>query len=122
MGQSSTDRGLSRSCCCIAAAAIFLIVFRYCGVASAAEPAPSIEGAWEGRYVCAQGPTGASLTIKASRIGPGFRSTSTGCSWGGCVIRRQKSRRCNRITSRSRRNFAFMPSRRIRAFRPARSS
>ena len=42
-------------------------------MASAAEPAPSIEGAWEGRYVCAQGPTGASLTIKALPYWPGFQ-------------------------------------------------
>ena len=73
MGQSSINRGLSRPCRCIAAAAILLIVFRYCGVASAAEPAPSIEGAWEGRYVCAQGPTGASLTIKALPYWPGLQ-------------------------------------------------
>ena len=73
MGQSSTNRGLSRSCWCIAAAAIFLIVFGYCGVASAAEAAPSIAGAWEGRYVCAQGPTGANLTIKTLPYWPGFQ-------------------------------------------------
>ncbi len=73
MGQSSTNRGLSRSCWCIAAAAFLLIVFGYCGVASAAEPAPSIEGVWEGRYVCAQGPTGASVTIKTVPYWPGFQ-------------------------------------------------
>ena len=73
MGQSSTNRGLSRSCRRVAAAAMLPIVFGFCGVASAAEPAPSIEGAWEGRYVCAQGPNGASLTIKALPYWPGFQ-------------------------------------------------
>ena len=101
---------------------MLLIVFGCCGVASAAEPAPSIEGAWEGRYVCAQGPTGASLTIKALPYWPGFQVYLHRLLMGWLRNPETTVPEVQPEHSRSRRNFACVPLRRIRAFRAARSS
>ena len=91
-------------------------------MASAAEPAPSIEGAWEGRYVCGQGPTGASLTIKALPYWPGFQVYLHRLLMGWLRNPETNVAEVHRSTSRSRRNFAFTSSRKIHAFRAAPSS
>ncbi len=71
MGQSRIDRGRFGSRLIVAAASLLIVAsFR---AALAAEPPPSIEGVWEGRYVCAQGPTGITLTLKAVPYWPGFQ-------------------------------------------------
>ena len=55
------------------AAAIVAAALGGLATASAAEEMPSIDGIWTGRYVCAQGPTGATLTIKTVPPWPGMQ-------------------------------------------------
>jgi len=66
--------GLLRPIRAGAAAAIVAAAFGCLATASAAEETPPpIDGIWTGRYVCAQGPTGATLTIKTVPPWPGMQ-------------------------------------------------
>src|SRR6516165_1763147 len=55
----------------IAAFVAAFIGLGFGAVAPAAEG--SVEGVWEGRYICSQGPTAVTLTIKAMPHWPGFQ-------------------------------------------------
>ena len=65
--------GLLRPIRAGAAAAIVAAAFGCLATASAAEETQPIDGIWTGRYVCAQGPTGATLTIKTVPPWPGMQ-------------------------------------------------
>ena len=74
MSLSVTRGGLFRSLPAVAvAAAVLATGISSPATISAAEDKRPIEGVWEGRYVCAQGPTGAMLTIKAPPHWPGIQ-------------------------------------------------
>jgi tetratricopeptide (TPR) repeat protein len=57
----------------IVAVATLLIGLGFGGVALAAETEPPIEGVWQGRYICGQGPTGVTLTIRTLPQWPGLQ-------------------------------------------------
>ncbi len=57
----------------IAAAAAVSVALGFGGVAGAAETESPIDGVWHGRYVCGQGPTGVTLTIRTLSASPGLQ-------------------------------------------------
>ncbi len=73
MGQSLINRGWFRFRLLITAAAVLFIAVGCRDAASAADQTPSIQGVWDGRYVCAQGPTGATLAIRTVPHWPGIQ-------------------------------------------------
>ena len=74
MSLSVTRGGLFRSLPAVAVAAAVLVTgVGSSATLSAAEDKQPIEGVWEGRYVCAQGPTGVTLTIKTLPHWPGIQ-------------------------------------------------
>ena len=73
MGMIVARSGLLRPIRAGAAAAIVAAAFGCLATASAAEETQPIDGIWTGRYVCAQGPTGATLTIKTIPPWPGMQ-------------------------------------------------
>lgn len=57
----------------IAAVATVLIGLSFGGVGLAAQTESPIEGVWQGRYICGQGPTGVTLTIRTLPPWPGLQ-------------------------------------------------
>ena len=57
----------------IAAVAAVLIGLGFNGLAPAAGVERSLEGVWQGRYICNQGPTGVTLTIRTLPAWPGLQ-------------------------------------------------
>jgi tetratricopeptide (TPR) repeat protein len=57
----------------VAAVATVFLGLGFGGVALAAETKSPIEGVWQGRYICEQGPTGVTLTIRTLPAWPGLQ-------------------------------------------------
>lgn len=67
--QSGLHRGASfRFRALVLAAAVLLIAVGYLAIALAADRPETIQGVWEGRYVCGQGPAGLTLTISGDDV------------------------------------------------------
>lgn len=72
VGLDVFDGGLSRTRLIVAVATL-LIGLGFGRVGLAADTESSIQGVWQGRYICGQGPTGVTLTIRMLPPWPGLQ-------------------------------------------------